>query len=159
MLRVDEPSSCSYVITVHTNKLCHHSLFRPSPAQKPQAITCSPALSEERYKTYIERIGKSSWHSSRLISSRRASASEYYTALSKSASSWQFCHLHIQWKICCLLHTCSLTLSPLHACNKKCSGLKKKVCQECYLKAIYNEVSLPSKCTRCNHLKPLFSKF
>ncbi|KAL9968353.1 hypothetical protein ACROYT_G026714 [Oculina patagonica] len=56
VLRVDEPSSCSYVITVHTNKLCQHSLFRPNPAQKPQAITCSPALSEERYKIYLERI-------------------------------------------------------------------------------------------------------
>ena len=58
VLRVDEPLSCSYVITVHTNKLCKHSLFRPNPAQKPHAITCSPALSEERYKIYIERIGK-----------------------------------------------------------------------------------------------------
>ncbi|KAJ7391822.1 Protein OS-9 [Desmophyllum pertusum] len=41
VFRVDEPSSCSYVITVYTNKLCQHSLFRSSPAQKPQAITCS----------------------------------------------------------------------------------------------------------------------
>ena len=60
VLRVDEPLSCSYVIIVHTNKLCQHSLFRPNPAQKPHAITCSPALSEERYKIYVERIGKMS---------------------------------------------------------------------------------------------------
>ena len=58
VVRVDEPSSCSYVITVHTNKLCKHSLFRSSPAQKPKSITCSPALPEERYKIYVERVGE-----------------------------------------------------------------------------------------------------
>ncbi|RMX47348.1 hypothetical protein pdam_00012582 [Pocillopora damicornis] len=56
VVRVDEPSSCSYVITVHTNKLCKHNLFRSSQVQEPQSITCSPALSEERYKIYVERV-------------------------------------------------------------------------------------------------------
>jgi len=58
VLRVDEPSSCSYVITVYTNKLCKHSLFRSVLQQEPQAITCSPALSEERYNIYIKGVGE-----------------------------------------------------------------------------------------------------
>lgn len=54
VFRVDEPSSCSYVITVYTSKLCKHGLFRAGSSQEPQPITCSPALSEERYKIYVE---------------------------------------------------------------------------------------------------------
>ena len=58
VLRVDEPLSCSYVITVYTNKLCKHSLFRSLHTQEPQLITCSPALSEEHYKIYTEGVGE-----------------------------------------------------------------------------------------------------
>lgn len=58
VLRVDEPLSCSYVITVYTNKLCKHGLFRSSAVRTPQAITCSPALSEERYNIYLEGVGE-----------------------------------------------------------------------------------------------------
>ena len=57
VLRVDEPLSCLYVITVYTNKLCKHGLFGLASAEGPQPITCSPALSEERYKIYIEAVG------------------------------------------------------------------------------------------------------
>ncbi|EDO37285.1 predicted protein, partial [Nematostella vectensis] len=56
--RVDEPSSCSYVVDIHTSRLCKHPLFRPPPVSKPKSIKCSPALSKERYDTYLATIGK-----------------------------------------------------------------------------------------------------
>ncbi|KAK3737563.1 hypothetical protein QZH41_017761, partial [Actinostola sp. cb2023] len=52
VVMVDEPSSCNYVMVVHTEKLCNHPLFKPPANRKPLAITCSPVLSEERYQKY-----------------------------------------------------------------------------------------------------------
>ncbi|RMB88141.1 hypothetical protein DUI87_35477 [Hirundo rustica rustica] len=43
--RVDEPQSCSYVLTVHTTRICHHPFLRPAPGLAPQPIRCQPALS------------------------------------------------------------------------------------------------------------------
>lgn len=51
--RVDEPQSCSYVVTVHTTRICHHPYLRPPSATKPQPIKCYPALSPEQYVEYV----------------------------------------------------------------------------------------------------------
>ncbi|XP_025857615.1 protein OS-9 isoform X6 [Vulpes vulpes] len=53
--RVDEPLSCSYVLTVRTPRLCPHPLLRPPPSAAPQAILCHPALQPEEYMAYIQR--------------------------------------------------------------------------------------------------------
>jgi len=55
---VNEPSSCTYIMEVHTNKLCKHPLFKPPASQKPLAITCSPALPEEHYQKYLAAVGR-----------------------------------------------------------------------------------------------------
>uniref|UniRef100_W5ML81 Endoplasmic reticulum lectin n=1 Tax=Lepisosteus oculatus TaxID=7918 RepID=W5ML81_LEPOC len=52
--RVDEPQSCSYVLTVHTTRTCHHPYLRPPSATKPLGITCQPALSPEQYMDYVK---------------------------------------------------------------------------------------------------------
>ncbi|XP_065515689.1 protein OS-9 isoform X3 [Lathamus discolor] len=54
LARVDEPQSCSYVLTVHTPRICHHPLLRPSPAAAPQPILCQPALSPAQYVQYVQ---------------------------------------------------------------------------------------------------------
>ncbi|XP_067386051.1 protein OS-9 isoform X3 [Emydura macquarii macquarii] len=51
--RVDEPQSCSYVLTVHTTRICHHPFLRPPSSAMPQAIRCHPALSPAQYVEYV----------------------------------------------------------------------------------------------------------
>ncbi|ELK15326.1 protein OS-9 isoform X1 [Pteropus alecto] len=53
--RVDEPLSCSYVLTIRTPRLCPHPLLRPAPSAAPQAILCHPTLQLEEYMAYIQR--------------------------------------------------------------------------------------------------------
>ncbi|KAF0883352.1 protein OS-9 isoform X1 [Crocuta crocuta] len=53
--RVDEPLSCSYVLTIRTPRLCSHPLLRPPPSAAPQAILCHPALQPEEYMAYLQR--------------------------------------------------------------------------------------------------------
>ncbi len=54
VLRVDEPESCAYVITVHTMKICHHPYLKPSTPSKPVPISCSPVLTVEQYAEWEE---------------------------------------------------------------------------------------------------------
>ncbi|NXW52824.1 OS9 protein, partial [Nyctiprogne leucopyga] len=51
--RVDEPQSCSYVVTVHTARLCRHPSLRPPATATPQPIRCHPALSPAQYGHYV----------------------------------------------------------------------------------------------------------
>ncbi|NXS73192.1 OS9 protein, partial [Pandion haliaetus] len=51
--RVDEPQSCSYVLTVHTTRICHHPFLRPPAGAEPQPILCQPALSPAQYVEYV----------------------------------------------------------------------------------------------------------
>ncbi|NWH63855.1 OS9 protein, partial [Geococcyx californianus] len=51
--RVDEPQSCSYVLTVHTARLCRHPFLRPPAGTAPQPILCHPALSPAQYVQYV----------------------------------------------------------------------------------------------------------
>ncbi|NXR76275.1 OS9 protein, partial [Pycnonotus jocosus] len=51
--RVDEPQSCSYVLTVHTTRICHHPFLRPAPGLAPQPIRCQPALAPAQYVQYV----------------------------------------------------------------------------------------------------------
>ncbi|XP_021569472.1 protein OS-9 isoform X5 [Carlito syrichta] len=52
--RVDEPLSCSYVLTIRTPRLCPHPLLRPPPSAAPQAILCHPSLQPEEYMAYLQ---------------------------------------------------------------------------------------------------------
>ncbi|XP_006182581.2 protein OS-9 isoform X6 [Camelus dromedarius] len=63
--RVDEPLSCSYVLTIRTPRLCPHPLLRPPPSAAPQAILCHPALQPEEYMAYIQRQADSKQHGDR----------------------------------------------------------------------------------------------
>lgn len=50
---MDEPQSCSYVLTVHTTRICHHPFLRPPAGAAPQPILCQPALSPAQYVEYV----------------------------------------------------------------------------------------------------------
>uniref|UniRef100_A0A8C5P6A1 Endoplasmic reticulum lectin n=1 Tax=Leptobrachium leishanense TaxID=445787 RepID=A0A8C5P6A1_9ANUR len=52
--RVDEPQSCTYVLTVHTTRICHHPFLRQPSTGTPQSIRCHPALSPEQYVEYVK---------------------------------------------------------------------------------------------------------
>lgn len=54
--RVDEPGTCSYIITVHTSRLCSHPLLKPLPSNKAHSITCNPLLNEEQYNNYLQKL-------------------------------------------------------------------------------------------------------
>ena len=58
LVRVDEPSTCSYILTVLTARLCDNPLFRPPADGKLHPITCSPALPQHHFDIYLETIGK-----------------------------------------------------------------------------------------------------
>uniref|UniRef100_K7EFK2 Endoplasmic reticulum lectin n=1 Tax=Ornithorhynchus anatinus TaxID=9258 RepID=K7EFK2_ORNAN len=51
--RVDEPQSCSYVLTVRTPRLCPHPFLRPPPSAAPQPIRCHPALPPAQYGEFM----------------------------------------------------------------------------------------------------------
>ncbi|NXJ87168.1 OS9 protein, partial [Trogon melanurus] len=51
--RVDEPQSCSYVLTVYTGRVCRHPFLRPPAGAAPQPILCQPALSPAQYVEYV----------------------------------------------------------------------------------------------------------
>lgn len=65
--RVDEPLSCSYVLTVRTPRLCPHPLLRPPPSAAPQAILCHPALQPEEYLAYLQRQADSKQYEDKVI--------------------------------------------------------------------------------------------
>nr|KAF6374816.1 OS9 endoplasmic reticulum lectin [Pipistrellus kuhlii] len=65
--RVDEPLSCSYVLTIRTPRLCPHPLLRPPPSAAPQAILCHPALQPEEYMAYIQRQADSTQYGDKMI--------------------------------------------------------------------------------------------
>ncbi|KAM3935199.1 protein OS-9 isoform 2-T2 [Leptodactylus fuscus] len=52
--RVDEPQSCTYVLTIHTTRICNHPFLRPPSTGTPQPIRCHPALSPEQYVEYVK---------------------------------------------------------------------------------------------------------
>jgi len=51
---VDERHTCSYVVTVHTSRLCSHPLFAPPPTVKSLPISCNPLLSPVDYEMYLK---------------------------------------------------------------------------------------------------------
>ena len=48
LIRVDEPETCRYVLTVRTARVCAHRALAPPPSRRPQPLTCRPALSEQQ---------------------------------------------------------------------------------------------------------------
>ncbi|CAH6778595.1 Os9 [Phodopus roborovskii] len=64
--RVDEPLSCSYVLTIRTSRLCPHPLLRPPASAAPQAILCHPALQPEEYMAYLQRQAESKQHEEKI---------------------------------------------------------------------------------------------
>ncbi|PNJ44510.1 OS9 isoform 11 [Pongo abelii] len=65
--RVDEPLSCSYVLTIRTPRLCPHPLLRPPPSAAPQAILCHPSLQPEEYMAYVQRQADSKQYGDKII--------------------------------------------------------------------------------------------
>ncbi|XP_061413359.1 protein OS-9 isoform X1 [Lethenteron reissneri] len=53
LLRVDEPQSCMYVLTVHTVRLCAHPDMRIPTRSNPQLIRCQPSLTPKEYEEYF----------------------------------------------------------------------------------------------------------
>ncbi|XP_021569471.1 protein OS-9 isoform X4 [Carlito syrichta] len=65
--RVDEPLSCSYVLTIRTPRLCPHPLLRPPPSAAPQAILCHPSLQPEEYMAYLQSQADSKQYGDKII--------------------------------------------------------------------------------------------
>ena len=59
LVEVQEPSSCEYVITIYTNRLCSISELKPPPTTKPKDITCHPVLTRpemDKFEIYQKGI-------------------------------------------------------------------------------------------------------
>ncbi|XP_076337640.1 uncharacterized protein LOC143239902 [Tachypleus tridentatus] len=57
--RVDEPETCSYILAVHTAKVCKHPKLHVSPTKKPHMISCNPLLTEDQYEQYLVKLEES----------------------------------------------------------------------------------------------------
>lgn len=55
IIRVEEPATCEYIITVHSVKLCDHPAFYIEEKTKKVNLICYPALSERAYSKYVEK--------------------------------------------------------------------------------------------------------
>ncbi|PIK36196.1 hypothetical protein BSL78_26977 [Apostichopus japonicus] len=53
--RIDEPTTCSYILTIHTTRICHHPYLKPPPKVKPKSVLCSPALTQDQFDIYLYR--------------------------------------------------------------------------------------------------------
>jgi protein OS-9 len=51
---VDERETCSYVMTVHTSRICSHPQFGPPTSMKTVTISCNPLLTVSEYEIYIQ---------------------------------------------------------------------------------------------------------
>jgi len=51
---VDERETCSYVVTVHTSRICAHPLFGPPVTVTSLPISCNPLLSAADYEMYMK---------------------------------------------------------------------------------------------------------
>lgn len=51
--RIDEPTTCSYILTIHTTRICHHPYLKPPPKVKPKSVLCSPALTQDQFDIYL----------------------------------------------------------------------------------------------------------
>lgn len=54
--RVDEHETCSYIITIHTSRICSYPQLKPIPAKKSHTIPCHPVLNEEHYNSYMQKL-------------------------------------------------------------------------------------------------------
>jgi len=51
---IEEPSSCTYLFTISTIRICSHPRFRERKIKKAASISCSPALSKHEYEKYTK---------------------------------------------------------------------------------------------------------
>jgi len=54
LFSIDERETCSYVVTVHTSRICAHPLFGPPATVESLPISCNPLLSAADYEMYVK---------------------------------------------------------------------------------------------------------
>jgi len=57
---IEEPSTCTYLFTISTNRLCSHPRFKEEKSGHASPISCSPALSKKEYEKYTRLQEKTS---------------------------------------------------------------------------------------------------
>ena len=50
---VDERETCSYIVMVHTSRICAHPSYGPPPSVTSLPILCNPLLSADDYEMYM----------------------------------------------------------------------------------------------------------
>jgi len=53
---VDERETCSYVVTIHTSRICAHPMYSPPEKVRSLPISCNPLLSAADYEMYMKGI-------------------------------------------------------------------------------------------------------
>ena len=54
VIRVEEPATCEYIISVHSKSLCSHPAFKVEETVKKVSLVCAPILSQKAYKKFKE---------------------------------------------------------------------------------------------------------
>jgi hypothetical protein len=55
VIRVEEPATCEYIITVHSTNLCQHPAFHVKEKTTKINLVCSPLLTEKAYNKYMKK--------------------------------------------------------------------------------------------------------
>ena len=55
IIRVEEPTTCEYIITVHSRSLCKHPAFKIEEKSKKFNLVCSPALKQKAFNKYQQK--------------------------------------------------------------------------------------------------------
>lgn len=54
VIRVEEPATCEYIISIHSKSLCTHPAFKVEEKVKKVSLVCAPILTQKAYKKFKE---------------------------------------------------------------------------------------------------------
>ena len=55
VIRVEEPATCEYIISIHSKNLCTHPAFKVEEKVKKVSLVCAPILSAKAYNRFQEK--------------------------------------------------------------------------------------------------------
>ena len=58
VIRVEEPATCEYIISIHSKSLCSHPAFKVEETVKKVSLVCAPILTPKVFKKFKEEQKK-----------------------------------------------------------------------------------------------------
>lgn len=108
LARIDEPQTCSYIVVVHTMRICHHPYLKPPQKAKTRPIVCNPVLPQEQYELYLHLEGSKYLHGKKIKNSitdilMKETVHAYCTCMLYFGKSKFCCNIYNLEFICCCI--------------------------------------------------------